>query len=65
MATKPTPSTNEVFCHWINQDTGEINTIPVSTPIEKVPLGFYVPHYSGSFKAMEKRKKKIIQSRMQ
>jgi len=52
------------YCLWINQDTGEINVIPTSTPIEKVPFGFYVPHHMGSMSQMEKKKRQIILSRI-
>ena len=57
-------SPNEIHCLWIDQDTGEIHVIPASTPIEKNPLGFYVPHWSGTKEEMEKRKRKIIMQRM-
>jgi hypothetical protein len=57
-------STGEKHCLWINQDSGEINVIPISTPIEFVPLGFYVPHWEGSKAQMEQRKRQIILSRI-
>ena len=51
-------------CLWVNQDSGEVNVIEVSTPIERCPLGFYVPHYRGTAAQMEERKRQIIQRRI-
>lgn len=51
------------YCLWIDKDTGDINVIPVSTPIERCPLGFYVPSYRGTKEEMEAQKEKIINRR--
>lgn len=51
-------------CLWVNQDSGEVNVIEVSTPIERCPLGFYVPQYRGTQAQMEERKRQIIQRRI-
>lgn len=48
------------FCLWIDKDTEDIKVIPITTPIERCPLGFYVPSYRGTKEEMEERKEKII-----
>lgn len=54
----------EKYCLWINQDIGEINVTPLSTPIEKVPLGFYVTCHIGTKNQLERVKRQIILSRI-
>lgn len=54
---------SEVYCLWIDRGTGDINVIPISTPIERCPLGFYVPSYRGTREEMEERRGKIIRRR--
>jgi hypothetical protein len=51
------------FCLWIDRDSGDIKVIPITTPIERCPLGFYVPCYRGTKEEMEERKEKIIRRR--
>lgn len=51
-------------CLWINEDTGEVNVVELSTPIERCALGFYVPQYRGTQAQMEERKRQIIQRRI-
>jgi hypothetical protein len=54
----------EKFCLWIDLDSGEIHIIPATTPIERVAYGGYVPHYVGTKKEMEHRKRQLILSRI-
>lgn len=52
------------YCLWINQDTGNIHIVPSSTPLESMPFGYYVPHFTGTRKEMKKRKRIIMRKSM-
>ncbi|MGV8092511.1 MAG: hypothetical protein AB2L24_11685 [Mangrovibacterium sp.] len=64
MGTALKESDQSRYCLWIDQDNGDIHIVPLSTPIEPVPIGFYVPHGIGTLQQMERRKQQILLDRV-
>jgi len=64
MGTAFKESDQSRYCLWIDQDNGDIHIVPISTPIESVPIGFYVPHGIGTLQQMVHRKRQLILSRI-
>lgn len=54
---------NEYFLS-IDMDTGEIEVMPVTTPMESVPFGCFIPHITGTREQMEQRKRELINTRI-
>lgn len=52
-----------IYCIWEIQDTGELNVIPGSTPIERNPIMGYIWPQSGTKEQMEKLKARTLAAR--